>query len=125
LTAIACCETFTWSRPEDRKVNGLRRFNERPLGELNSRLGCDGRDDLELRRDRAAFGESTELLSEILVTAEVDARAHFRSDDPGDIGDVGLTELGAGKVGARREGRVQLRELGVERLGCLPFKETR
>jgi hypothetical protein len=87
------------------------------------RLGGERRHDLQLSRDRAAFGKSTEPRSEILVPAQIDARAPLRPDDPGDVGDVGLAELRAGEVGARGEGRIQLRELGIEGLGRLPLED--
>ena len=88
-----------------------------------ARLSGDGHRDLLLGRDRAALCKSSEPPSEILVPAEIDARAPLRSDDPRDVGNVGLAELGAGEVGACIEGRVQLRELGIERLRRLPFKQ--
>ncbi len=56
------------------------------------------------------------------MPAQIDARAPLRPDDPGDVGDVGLAELRAGEVGARRESRVQLRELVIEGLGRLPLE---
>src|SRR5918996_1442401 len=99
-------------------------YTGRSRGQLSrERLGRDRRHDLQLGRDRAAFGESTEPPSEILVPAQIDARAPPCPDDPGDIGDVRLAELRAGEVGARLEGRVQLRELGIEGLGRLPFED--
>ena len=55
--------------------------------------------------------------------AQINARTRLRPDDPGDIGDVGKRELRANEVGARREGAIQLRELGFERLRSLPVED--
>lgn len=95
---------------------GRRRGPRLPPG-----LCGEHRHHFELGRDRGALAESPEPPAQVLVGAQIDARAPFRPDDPGHVRDVGVAEPRADEIPTPRERSIQLRELSLESFGRLSF----